>query len=58
MGVDAKYDEVLTSGYVAADYAHRNNMKDIHIFGSANLINEFRAFNIEVNQEEDAERCV
>ena len=58
MGVDAKYDEVLTSGYVAADYAHRNNMKDIHIFGSANLINEFRAFNIEVNQEEDAENLL
>ena len=58
MGVDAKYDEVLTSGYVAADYAHRNNMKDIHIFGSANLINEFRAFNIEVNQDEDAENLL
>ncbi len=58
MGVDAKYEEVITSGYVAADYANRTGMKDIHIFGSANLIQEFRAFNIEVNQEEDAENLL
>ena len=58
MGVDAQYDEVLTSGYVAADYAKRNNMKDIHIFGSADLIHEFKDMGVDVNQEEDAENLL
>ena len=58
IGVDVQLDEVLTSGYVAADYARRTGMKDIYIFGSVDLIHEFKAFNIEVNQEESAENLL
>lgn len=58
IGVDANDDEVLTSGYIAADYAARHDMKDIHIFGSANLIKEFRSFHVKINQEESAENLL
>ena len=43
MGIDVEFSEVITSGYIAADYAYKTRMKDIYIFGSVNLINEFKA---------------
>lgn len=55
MGVDTNEEEVITSGYIAADYAARNQMKDLFIFGSANLIKEFRGFGVTINQDETAE---
>lgn len=57
-GIRANLEEVLTSGYIAADYAIRTNMKDIYIFGSTNLIHEFESLNIVVNQNIDAENLL
>lgn len=57
-GIHAKLEEVLTSGYIAADYAIRTNMKDIYIFGSTNLIHEFEKMGIVVNQNTDAENLL
>lgn len=58
IGIEAELREVLTSGYIAADYAKRTNMKDIHIFGSVNLIHEFQCMGISVNQDTDAENLL
>ena len=58
MGIDIDYSEVLTSGYIAADYALEHEMKDIYIFGSVNLIHEFREHGVPVNQNEDAENLL
>ena len=58
MGVDVDYSEVLTSGYIAADYALKTGMKDIYIFGSVNLIHEFREHGVPVNQNENAENLL
>lgn len=58
MGVEAEVSEVLTSGYLAADYAKKTGMKDIYIFGSVNLIHEFRDHGVPVNQDEDAENLL
>lgn len=58
MGIETKEEEVITSGYVAADYAVRARMNDIYIFGSANLIHEFRGLGVTINQEENAENLL
>ncbi len=58
MGIDVEESEVLTSGYLAADYALRTGMKDIYIFGSVNLIHEFRELGVPVNQNEGAENLL
>ena len=58
MGIDANYSEVITSGYIAAEYALKKSMKDIYIFGSVNLIQEFRDHGISINQNEDAENML
>ena len=58
LGVDCKLEEVLTSGYLATVYAKREGLKDIHIFGSVDLILEFEAQGINVNQDEDAENLL
>lgn len=58
MGVNCKFEEVLTSGYLAALYCKNNNLKDVYIFGSPNLINEFNENNISVNQNESAENLL
>ena len=54
MGVNCKLDEVLTSGYLAALTAKRHYMEDVYIFGSDNLINEFKQLGVKVNQSENA----
>lgn len=58
LGIDARLEEVLTSGYIAASYARDNEMKDIYIFGSANLIHEFQWLGVVVNQDADAENLL
>ena len=58
IGIDAELEEVLTSGFVAANYAREMNMKDIHIFGSVNLIHEFQNMGVSVNQDTDAENLL
>lgn len=58
MGVDCRLEEVLTSGYLATLVAKERKMKDIYIFGSKNLINEFLEQGIVVNQEENAKNLL
>ena len=58
MGVICELSEVLTSGYLAAQYAKQTGMKDIYIFGSEDLKNEFRGLGVEVNDSEDAENLL
>ena len=58
MGVNCKLDEVLTSGYLAALTAKRHYMEDVYIFGSDNLINEFKQLGVKVNQSENAKNLL
>lgn len=58
MGVNCKLEEVLTSGYLAALYSKKNNLKDVYIFGSTNLIQEFNDLGVSVNQNETAENLL
>ena len=58
LGVDCKLEEVITSGYLATVFAKKEGMKDIHIFGSVDLVLEFEAQGIKVNQEETAENLL
>ena len=58
IGVDCKYDEVITSGYLAAVYAKSMDMKNIYIFGSENLIEEFENLGVKVSSEETAENLL
>lgn len=58
MGVDCHLEEVLTSGYLASLVAKQRRMKDIYIFGSKNLIDEFTEQGIVVNQEETAKNLL
>ncbi len=58
MGVNCKLEEVLTSGYLAALYCKKNNLKNVYIFGSPNLINEFNENGISVNQNDNAENLL
>ena len=51
MGINCNYDEVLTSGYVAAVYAQRENLQKIYVCGSDNLKNELEALDVEVVNE-------
>lgn len=54
MGIDCRLDEVLTSGYLAAIYALKNNLSDLYIFGSSDLIDEFEDMGVSVCQNETA----
>lgn len=58
MGIDAQLEEVVTSGYIAANYALETEMKDIYIFGSVNLIHEFQNAGVSVNQDTNAENLL
>ncbi|ODA39141.1 HAD-IIA family hydrolase [Desulfosporosinus sp. BG] len=58
MGIDCQHEEVLTSGYMAALYAKRQEMKDIYIFGSENLKHEFEDQGLAVEQSESAENLL
>lgn len=54
MGIDCKFDEVLTSGYVAALYAQKEKLEDIYICGSENLVSEFESLGVHVVGAEQA----
>ena len=58
MGVICELSEVLTSGYLAAQYAKQTGMKDIYVFGSEDLKSEFCGEGVEVNESEDAENLI
>ena len=58
MGVDCRMDEVLSSGFLATSYVKRHNLKNIYIFGSSNLIEEFEEQGIPVTQNENAENLL
>lgn len=58
IGVNCDYEEVYTSGYVAALYAKKENFSNIYIFGSANLIGEFHQQGIDVVDENTAENLL
>ena len=58
IGVSCRLEEVLTSGYLAALYAKKNGLRDVYVFGSSNLIQEFNDSGIPVNQNESAENLL
>lgn len=58
MGIDCKFEEVITSGYLAALYAKKNKLNDIFIFGSENLKEEFNEVGVSISQNEDAENLL
>ena len=58
MGIDCQDSEVLTSGYLAALYAKRNDLKNLYVFGSENLIEEFNCMGVSVLQDESAENLL
>ena len=58
MGVDCRLEEVLTSGYLAALYALRRGLKDILIFGSHNLVEEFESLGVTVSHDGSAENLL
>lgn len=53
MGLKCSIEEIYTSGYVAAIYAKKENIKNIFIFGSKNLKTEFELKGIEVTESEN-----
>ncbi len=42
IGADVEKEEVLTSGFLAAKYAKKNEFENLYILGSEDLITEFR----------------
>lgn len=58
MGIHCKYEEVFTSGYVAALYAKKEQLNNIYIFGSKDLIMEFENLGISIVDEDKAENLV
>lgn len=58
MDVHCYPDEVITSGYLAALYAQRNQLENIYIFGSMDLVEEFHELGISVTQSENAENLL
>ncbi|MDO4938874.1 MAG: HAD-IIA family hydrolase [Lachnospiraceae bacterium] len=58
MGIDCKLDEILNSGYLAALTAKKYELEDIYIFGSPNLLEEFKSQGIKVCQEENAQNLL
>ena len=54
MQIDCGYDEVLTSGYVAALYAQKEELADIYICGSENLVSEFESLGVSIADADHA----
>ena len=54
MDIDCAFDEVLTSGYVAALYAKKEKFENIYLCGSADLAKEFDALEIAIAGVETA----
>lgn len=58
IGVQCSLKEVLTSGYMAAQYCSLYGIDDVFVFGSENLINEFHGNGVSVNQTDKAKNLV
>lgn len=58
MGIDCTFREMLTSGYIAALYAHREKLPNVYVCGSRNLISEFEKLSVHTVDEEEAETLV
>ncbi len=58
MDIDCTYDEVLTSGYVAALYAQKEDLQDIYLCGSENLASEFASCGVQTSDAEHAKNLL
>ena len=58
IGVKCEPNEVMTSGFVAADYVRKRNISNVYISGSENLIREFEGLGVNVVDEGKAENLV
>lgn len=58
IGVKCEPDEVMTSGFIAADYVKRNKLDNVYIFGSVDLVKEFKNMGINPVDEASAENLV
>lgn len=58
IGVDCRLEEVVTSGYIATLYAKKQNMKDVFVFGSEGLKNEFKVQGIHTIETDEAHNLV
>lgn len=58
MGIDCTFREVLTSGYAAALYAHRERLSNIYICGSKNLVSECEKLSVHSVDAEEAENMI
>lgn len=58
IGVECEFDEVLTSGYMAALYAKAHQLKNVYIFGSDSLKQEFSEQGVSLCSHEGAENMV
>lgn len=58
MGIDCTFREVLTSGYAAALYAHRERLSNIYICGSKNLISECEKLSVHAANADEAENML
>lgn len=55
LGIDCTFREVLTSGYAAALYAHRERVANLYVCGSTNLISECEKLSVHCVEPEEAE---
>jgi ribonucleotide monophosphatase NagD (HAD superfamily) len=53
MGIPAEEDQVITSGYVAAERLAENNIKKAYVIGEKGLIDELDKRDIEVSQDSE-----
>lgn len=58
LGIDCTFREVLTSGYVAALYAHREHLSNLYICGSKNLMSECEKLSVHSVGPEEAENLL
>lgn len=58
LGLDCTFREVLTSGYAAALYAHRERLSNIYICGSKNLVSECEKLSVHSVSAEEAENMI
>lgn len=55
LGIDCTFREVVTSGYAAALYAHREHISNLYVCGSTNLISECEKLSVHCADPEEAE---
>lgn len=58
MGIDCTFREVLTSGYAAALYAHRERLTNIYVCGSKNLVSECEKLSVHSVEPDEAENML